>query len=183
MFGQVPHAVQAGVADPGVVGAALDLGQVALRAPAAEGLVEFGPVPDPVAVVRVPRPGLAGPYRWGQATPAISPDPVSESQVQGLLKAERHALGVDTLQLLIAQARTRLGEAVPAVARRQFRPRNTHPVKKRLRGAVQHNCLRTPVIRSPSISTPSTVKGARTSAPACAAASTRTLSRTVRRGA
>ena len=76
VFGQVPHAVQAGVADPGVVGAALDLGQVALRAPAAEGLVEFGPVPDPVAVVRVPRPGLAGPYRWGQATPAISPDPV-----------------------------------------------------------------------------------------------------------
>ena len=32
--------------------------------------------------------------------------------------AERHALGVDPFQLLIAQARARLAEAVPAAARR-----------------------------------------------------------------
>jgi len=67
MFGQVPHAVQAGVADPGVVGAALDLGQVALRAPAAEDLVEFGPVPA------IGMPGLAG----CPGTPVMAQDPPS----------------------------------------------------------------------------------------------------------
>jgi hypothetical protein len=55
MFGQVPHPVQAGVADPGLVGAALDVGQVARRAPGPENLIEFGAVPHAVAVVRVPR--------------------------------------------------------------------------------------------------------------------------------
>ncbi len=63
-----------------------------------------------------------------------------ESQVEGPLRAERHALGVDPLQLLIAQARTRLGEAVPAVVRRQFIPLTAYPVEKRLGGAVQRGC-------------------------------------------
>ena len=40
-----------------------------------------------------------------------------ESQVEGLLEAECHALGVGSLQLPVAHACTRLGEAVLAVAR------------------------------------------------------------------
>ncbi len=50
------------------------------------------------------------------------------------------------LQLLIAQVRTGLVEAVPAVARVVLTPRNSRPVKQRLRGAVQDSCL-VPVAR------------------------------------
>ncbi len=67
--------------------------------------------------------GQPGPRSW-------------ERQVEGLLRAERHTLGVGPLQLLIAQVRTRLGEAVPVPARRQFMPLRAYRVEKRLGGAV-----------------------------------------------
>ena len=70
----------------------------------------------------------------GQAEPAFP------SQVEGLLKTERHALGVGPLQLRIAQVRAYLAEAVAAAARLNPLPRNARPVKKRLRDAVQHSC-------------------------------------------
>jgi hypothetical protein len=59
----------------------------------------------------------------------------SEGQVEGLVEAERHALGVGPLQLLIAQARTRLGESVLRVPRVEFLPRTAHPVNECLRNA------------------------------------------------
>ena len=62
-------------------------------------------------------------------------------------KSSRHAIrpwlrGIrsSTLHLLIAQARTRLGEAVPAEARVHLIPGNARPVLKRLRGTVQPSC-------------------------------------------
>src|SRR5580658_11008125 len=63
-----------------------------------------------------------------------------ESQVEGLLQAERQALGVGPLQLLIAQVRTRLVQAVPAVTCGEFLPRIAGPVLKGLRDAVQRSC-------------------------------------------
>ena len=71
-----------------------------------------------------------------------------EGQVEGLLEAERHALGVGPLQLLIAQVRTRLVQAVPAVTRIEILPRNARPVLKGLRDAVQRSCP-VPVARIP----------------------------------
>jgi hypothetical protein len=55
VLGQVTDAVEAGVAQAGLVGAALDLGQVVARAPLPHEPVELGPVPDPAVVVRVAR--------------------------------------------------------------------------------------------------------------------------------
>ena len=79
------------------------------------------------------RPGVRRRWRSGRAR-------CWESQVEGLLKAERHTLGVGPLQLLIAQVRTRLVEAVLTVARIEFLPRTARPVNKRLRDAVQRSC-------------------------------------------
>ena len=75
-------------------------------------------------------PGLAGHDRSGVRRRQRSGRArSSEGQVEGLLEAERHALGVGPLQLLIAQVRARLVQAVPAVARVELLPRN--PVRSR----------------------------------------------------
>ena len=63
-----------------------------------------------------------------------------EGRVEGLLEAERHAMGVDPLEVLLAEAGTRLVEAVLAVARLAFFPPMSGPVKKGIRGAVQLAC-------------------------------------------
>jgi hypothetical protein len=62
---------------------------------------------------------------------------LSRGEVDGLVEAERHALGIGPLELLIAQARTQLAEALPAVARLGFFPLFSCPVEEGLRGAVQ----------------------------------------------
>lgn len=60
-----------------------------------------------------------------------------EGHVEGLLEAERGALGVDPVELLLAEVRTHLVEAVLAVARLALFPPLSGLVKKGLRGAVQ----------------------------------------------
>ncbi len=65
---------------------------------------------------------------------------MGESQVESLLQAERHALGVGPLQLFLAEMRTCLVQAVPAVTRGGYLPGIARPVLKGLRGAVQRGC-------------------------------------------
>jgi hypothetical protein len=62
---------------------------------------------------------------------------LSGGEVDGLLEAECHALGVGPLELLIAKAHTQLAEAIPTVARLAFLPSLSRSVKDGLRGAVQ----------------------------------------------
>lgn len=57
-------------------------------------------------------------------------------EVDGLVEAERHALRIGPLELLIAQARTQLAEALPAVARLGFFPLFSCPVEEGPRRAV-----------------------------------------------
>jgi hypothetical protein len=59
-----------------------------------------------------------------------------EGCVEGLLEAERRAVGVDPVEVLLAEAGAHLVEAVLAVARLGFLPSTSGPVKKGLRGAV-----------------------------------------------
>ena len=84
----------------------------------------------------------------GLAAVAVGPGLLSASQVEGVLEAERHALGVGPLQLLIAQARARLVQAVPAVACQGFLLLMAGPVLKGLRGAVERS---RPVGRLPAM--------------------------------
>src|SRR5580692_3481796 len=60
-----------------------------------------------------------------------------EGHVEGLLKAERRAVGVDQVELLLAEAGTYLVQAVLAVARLASLPLFSCLVEKGLRGAVQ----------------------------------------------
>ena len=60
--------------------------------------------------------------------------------MEGLVDAERHALGVGPLQLLIAQVRAQLVEAVLAVAGLKFLERTSRLAAKGLRGAVEGSC-------------------------------------------
>ena len=146
VFGQVPHAVQAGVRSRRRRrGAGSRPGRAARTSRRGAGRSSSAGA-DPVAVVRVPRPGLAGPLSLGSGDASDRRTRSSEDQVQGLLKAAAPCPGRRHAPAAHRPGRRTppLGEAVPGVARRQFRPRNTHPVKKRLRGAVRRNCLRTP---------------------------------------
>jgi hypothetical protein len=61
-----------------------------------------------------------------------------EGHVEGLLEAERGAVGVGPAELLLAEVRTYLVQAVLAEARLAWFPPLSGPVKKGLRGAVQH---------------------------------------------
>src|SRR6516225_1191159 len=62
----------------------------------------------------------------------------SENEFVGLVQAERHAVGVSTFQLRIAQVFAGLVEAVLAAARVELLPRTAYPVEKCLCDAVQH---------------------------------------------
>lgn len=75
-------------------------------------------------------PANGGPQLWRERSGRAC---FRESQVEGLVEAERHALGVGSLQLLIPQVRPRLVQAVPAVTRVGFLPRIAGPVLKGLR--------------------------------------------------
>ena len=55
MFGQLPHPVQPSVPDPGRVGPTLNIGQIPLRAPPADDLVQFVAMSDPIVVAPVSR--------------------------------------------------------------------------------------------------------------------------------
>jgi len=70
----------------------------------------------------------------------------SGDQVEGLVEAECHALGVGLLELLLAEVGAHLVQAVPAVARFKRLPRCSRSVEEGLRGAVEHGGL-APVTR------------------------------------
>ena len=68
--------------------------------------------------------GLGGPFR---------------DQVEDLVRAERHASGVGSLELLRAEVGAHLVEAVLEVARFKFSPRLSSPVEEGLRSAVERS--------------------------------------------
>src|SRR6516225_4448503 len=68
----------------------------------------------------------------------ISREGLSGSQVKSLAGAERHAPGVGSIELLLAEVGAHLVEAVPAVARLELLPRLFGWVERGLREAVEH---------------------------------------------
>jgi len=65
--------------------------------------------------------------------------PPFRDQVEDLVRAERHASGVGSLELLRAEVGAHLVEAVLEIARFKFSPRLSSPVEEGLRSAVERS--------------------------------------------
>jgi len=70
----------------------------------------------------------------------VSLEGFTRGQVEGLIGAECHALGVGLLELFLVQVGAHLGHGVLAVARFKLLPRLSDWAEEGLCGAVEHTC-------------------------------------------